>query len=288
MQERWIDRKRDWDHLAGMTHAQPAFFIGHGSPMTMITDNPERRFLEALGPLLERPKAILTITAHWESQGTTRISEGEFPRTIHDFRGFPQELYDMQYPAPLAAELHDKVLELAGDIPVRGDASWGFDHGVWGVLRPLFPAADIPVLAMSVNHSLSPEQHLELARRLAPLRRDGVMIVGSGNVVHNLRLYHATHGTKPDWATAFQDRINAAVIANDHAALTQFARDDQAAANAINSGEHYLPLLYAVGARLPEDEVGVFNDSIDGALSMTSYMLGNPSVLNEVAAPAAA
>lgn len=262
----------------------PALFVGHGSPMTMITDNPERRFLEALGPRLPRPTAIITVTAHWETRGTTRISDGDFPRTIHDFRGFPQELYDMQYPAPNSPELLDRIEALSGDIPVRRDANWGFDHGVWGVLLPMFPAADIPVVAMSVNHSLSPDQHLELAARLAPLRREGVMIVGSGNVVHNLRLYHAARGTKPQWAVDFQSRINAAVIANDHAALTRFARDDQAAANAINSGEHYLPLLYAVGARLPEDNAAVFNDSIDSALSMTSYLLGSTASLDALEA----
>ncbi|MCJ2181871.1 dioxygenase [Novosphingobium sp. 1949] len=256
--------------------------------MTMISDNPERRFMAALGARLPRPKAILAVTAHWETQGSTRITDGEFPRTIHDFRGFPQALYDMRYPAPNAPELQDRIEALAGDLPLRRDATWGFDHGVWGVLLPMFPAADIPVVAMSVNHSLTPDQHLELAGRLAPLRREGVMIVGSGNVVHNLRLYHASRGTRPDWASAFQQRINAAVLADDRAALTRFSPGDTAAANAINSGEHYLPLFYAVGARLPEDQAGVFNDSIDGALSMTSYLLGDTRVLAEATASLAA
>ncbi|MBT0669002.1 4,5-DOPA dioxygenase extradiol [Novosphingobium profundi] len=264
----------------------PSLFVGHGSPMTMITDNPERRFLEALGRALPRPKAILTVTAHWETRGATHFSAEEFPRTIHDFRGFPQELYEMLYPAATSPELQQAIAARAGDIPVRGDASWGFDHGVWGVLRPLFPEADIPVVAMSINHALTPEQHLTLAQRLAPLRREGVLIVASGNIVHNLRLWRGSQGTKPEWAVEFQQRINQAVIANDLAALTQFSREDQAAANAINSAEHYLPLLYAVGARLPEDQVGLFNDTIDSALSMTSYLLGDTRVLDEVALPA--
>ncbi|MBH0113133.1 4,5-DOPA dioxygenase extradiol [Novosphingobium sp. YJ-S2-02] len=271
-----------------MTQTMPSLFIGHGSPMTMITDNPERRFLEALGPRLPRPEAILTVTAHWETNGATHVSSGARPRTIHDFRGFPQELYDMQYPASGAPDLLDRIDALSGDLPVTRDASWGFDHGVWGVLRPLFPEADIPVVAMSVNHALSAEAHLELAARLAPLRREGVMIVGSGNVVHNLRLYHATHGTRPDWASEFQQRVTRAVIADDRAALTRFAPGDQAAAKAINSAEHYLPLLYALGAKLEGDEVGVFNDTLDGALTMTSYLFGDTAPLHALGEPAGA
>lgn len=262
-----------------MTQVMPALFVGHGSPMTMITDNPERRFLEALGPLLPRPSAILAVTAHWETSGATHISDGDFPKTIHDFRGFPQELYNMAYPAPNAPALQARIEELATSLPIRRDAGWGFDHGVWGVLRPLYPEADIPTVAMSLDRSLGAEAHLDLARRLAPLRREGVMIVASGNVVHNLRLWRAEQGTRPEWATGFQKRVNAAVIANDLDALTRFAPDDEAAAKAINSAEHYLPLLYAVGARLEGDEAGVFNDTVDGALSMTSYLIGDPAPL---------
>jgi 4,5-DOPA dioxygenase extradiol len=258
----------------------PALFVGHGSPMTVITDNPERRLLEALGPRLPRPEAILCVTAHWETQGATHVTAGAAPRTIHDFRGFPPELYAMRYVALGAEALVARVEALAGPQRIARDESWGFDHGVWGVLHPLFPAADIPVLAMSLDRALDPAGHLALGRALAPLRREGVMIVASGNVVHNLALWRASAGTRPDWAVSFQQRVNAAVVAGDETALTAFRSDDSAAQAAINSGEHYLPLLYPFGARAQGEPVTAFNDSIDGALSMTSYLFGDPALLD--------
>jgi len=261
----------------------PALFVGHGSPMTMITENAERRYLEALGPRLPRPEAILAVSAHWETEGRTHITDGDFPRTIHDFRGFPQALFDMRYPAPNAPALQARIEELAGPDRISRDVTWGFDHGTWGVLAMLFPEADIPVVAMSLDRSLGADQHLALARSLAPLRREGVMIVASGNVVHNLALWRSLAGTKPDWASSFQGRINRAVTTGDAQALTRFDADDEAASAAINSAEHYLPLLYAVGARLPDDTVTAFNDTIDGALSMTSYLFGDPDLLPEQA-----
>ncbi|MEP7221104.1 MAG: 4,5-DOPA dioxygenase extradiol [Novosphingobium sp.] len=261
-----------------MTSRQPALFIGHGSPMTMITDNPERSALMRLGTRLPAPKAILCISAHWETRGHTHLTAQHFPPTIHDFRGFPQELYDMRYPAPGSAELVEQVAGLIGRDRTVRDEDWGFDHGTWGVLQPMFPAANIPVVAMSLDRTLPPERHLELGAALAPLREQGVMIVGSGNVVHNLALWRQLAGTRPEWACEFQQRVNAAVLEADHAALTRFSPDDQAAAQAINSGEHYLPLLYAVGARLPGDEAAIFNDTIDGALSMTSVLFGDASL----------
>lgn len=175
----------------------------------------------------------------------------------------------MQYRAPGSAKLIARLEVLLGVQHVRPASDWGFDHGAWGVMQPMFPAADLPMIEMSLNRSLSPDQHLELAAKLAPLRDEGVLIVGSGNIVHNLGLWRQFAGTRPDLAVDFQSRVNFAVISGDHAALIRFEPGDIAAANAINSAEHYLPLLYPVGARLPGDEVGVFNDTIDGALSMT-------------------
>lgn len=185
----------------------------------------------------------------------------------------------MQYPAPGSPELVRRVAALLGESGVSRDDSWGFDHGSWGVVRPMYPDADVPMIQLSLNRSLTPEQHLGIAAKLAPLRDEGVLLVASGNVVHNLREYGRTRGTRPNWAVEFQDRITRAVEIDDHAALTTFAADDQAAALAINSAEHYLPLLYAVGVRLPGDAVGVFNDSIDGAISMTSYLIGDATLL---------
>jgi 4,5-DOPA dioxygenase extradiol len=265
-----------------MTNRLPALFLGHGSPMTVISDVPERAAWQALGKALPRPRAILCVSAHWETQGKSHVTTGDAPRTIHDFRGFPDELYAMQYPAPGSAELVERVVALIGEDRVQRDDSWGFDHGSWGVLQPMFPAADIPLVQLSLDRLAAPEEHLARAAALAPLRDEGVLIVASGNVVHNLALWRQFAGTSPDWAVSFQSRINAAVQAGDTAALTRFAPDDQAAGAAINSAEHYLPLLYAVGARLPGDEVGVFNDTIDGALSMTSYLFGDPALLKTV------
>lgn len=259
-----------------MTQRLPALFLGHGSPMTVITDSPERRAWQALGQTLPRPKAILVVSAHWETHGKTHVTVGAAPRTIHDFRGFPDELFAMQYPAPGSDELVARIEAL---LPgwIERDDSWGFDHGSWGVVQPMYPEADIPMVEMSLDRSLPPEAHLQIGAALAPLRDEGVLLIGSGNVVHNLALWRQFAGTRPDWAVEFQQRINEAITSGDHAALTQFAPIDEATARAINSGEHYLPLLYIAGARLPGDEIAVFNDSIDGALSMTSYVVGGPA-----------
>lgn len=262
-----------------MTARLPVLFVGHGSPMTMITDNAERTILGALGKVLPRPKAVLCITAHWETHGAVHVTADAQPPTIHDFRGFPPELYAMQYPAPGVPELVERVAALVGEARINRDTTWGFDHGTWGVLDLLFPGEYLPTVAMSLNRSLTPDEHLAVGAALAPLRDEGVLIVASGNVVHNLALYRPTKGTIPAWADLFRDRINAAVTADDHAALTHFSAADEPAAAAINSGEHYLPLLYAVGARLPGDQVGIFNDTVDGALSMTSYLFGDPAPL---------
>ncbi len=253
----------------------PALFLGHGSPMTVITDNPARRAFVALGAALPRPSAILCISAHWETRGQTHLTSGTAPRTIHDFRGFPPELYAMQYPAPGSPALVERIAGLLGEARVQRDDSWGFDHGAWGVLQPMYPACDVPTVQLSLDRSLDLAGHLALGQALAPLRDEGVLIVGSGNVVHNLALWRQTAGTRPDWAVSFQNRINLAMSDGTDAALTDLAPDDRAAAAAVNSGEHYLPLLYVAGARLPGDNAEIFSDTIDGALSMTSYWLSD-------------
>lgn len=260
--------------MGGMTTPLPVLFLGHGSPMTTITDGPERRAWQALGQALPRPKAILVITAHWETQGATHLTAGDHPRTIHDFRGFPQELFDLRYPAPGSTELVERTAALLGHDRVVRDESWGFDHGAWGVVQPMYPDADIPMVAMSLDRALSPRQHLALGERLCPLRDEGVLIVASGNIVHNLSLWRQSVGTVPDWADAFRHTVNAAVRDDDRETLVDM-EGDAAAALAVNSGEHYLPLLYAAGARLPDDDVVIFNDTVDGALSMTAVLLGD-------------
>ena len=278
----WVADCSARPHLQGMTQRLPTLFLGHGSPMTTISDVAERRAWQALGKVLPRPASILVISAHWETEGAVHVTAGDWPKTIHDFRGFPPELFALQYPAPGSAHLINRLEQLLGAQQVKPASDWGFDHGAWGVMQPMFPGADIPMIEMSLNRSLSPAQHLELAAKLAPLRDEGVLIVGSGNIVHNLGLWRQFAGTRPDWAVDFQGRVNAAVMAGDHVALTTFGPGDEAAAVAINSAEHYLPLLYPVGARLPGDEVGVFNDTIDGALSMTCYLIGDAALLKSV------
>ena len=269
-----------------MTQTLPVLFLGHGSPMTAITDGPERRAWQALGAAilraLPRPRAILAVTAHWETQGRTHVTAGAQPRTIHDFGGFPQALYDVRYPAPGSPELIARATDLLGADRVAPDETWGFDHGAWGVVQPMFPAADIPMVAMSLDRTLSADEHFALGRKLAPLRDEGVLIVASGNVIHNLALWRQAAGTRPDWASEFRARTNAAILSGDDAALLNFAPDDRNAALAINSGEHYLPLLYALGARREGDGTALFNDTLDGALSMTSVLIGDTSLLAEV------
>lgn len=258
-----------------MTQRLPALFLGHGSPMTVITDNAARDGFIALGKALPRPSAILCISAHYQTQGAAHVTGGAHPRTIHDFRGFPQELFDMQYPAPGSEALVDRVIALAGSGAVERSESWGFDHGTWGVLQPMFPACDVPTVAMSLDRSLDGEGHLALAARVAPLRDEGVLIVGSGNVIHNLSMWYEWARETPADILDFGQRVIDAVIAGDHAALTRFSPDDKAAALSINSAEHYLPLLYAAGARLPGDAVGVFNHDTADGLPMVSFVIGD-------------
>ncbi len=262
-----------------MTERLPALLLGHGSPMTVITDVPERRAMQQLGQALPRPKAILVVSAHWQTQGRTHLTAGPAPRTIHDFGGFPDELFAIQYPAPGSDWLVSRVANVLGEQRVARDESWGFDHGAWGVTRPMFPSADIPMVEMSLDRALDADGHLAIGRALAPLRDEGVLLIGSGNIIHNLALWRQSAGTQPAWAQEFRQRSNAAILAHDLSALTRFAPGDEGAAKAINSAEHYLPLLYVLGAKLPGDGAGLFNDTLDGSLSMTSVLLGDTALL---------
>ena len=247
--------------------------------MTVITDSPERRGLETLGRALERPEAIVVVTAHWETQGKTRVTAHPHPHTIHDFRGFPAELYQIEYAAPGAPDLAARIVDLLGEHRAELDHEYGLDHGVWGVLRPMFPDANVPVVALSLDRSLQAAGQLDIGRALAPLRNEGILLVGSGNIIHNLAHWRQLIGTRPEWAERFRQRINAALLNHDDRALIQFPEGDEDARLAVNSGEHYLPLLTMAGARLPGDGVGLFNDTIDGSLSMTSVLFGETGLL---------
>lgn len=271
---------------------QPVYFLSHGGGPWPWLEGPFRRAFDWLEASLvalpqqlpEVPRAVLAVSGHWEEPGFT-VSSASAPGMVYDYFGFPEHTYHIRYPAPGSPEVAARVVELAqaAGIPVGTDPARGFDHGTFSMLKPIWPEAEVPVVSLSLRADYDPAAHIALGRALAPLRDEGVLIVGSGNVIHNLALWRQYAGTQPDWALEFRDRINAAVTADDHAALTRFAPDDQAAAAAINSAEHYLPLLYIVGARLPGDAVGTFNDTVSGALSMTSYVIGDTAPLAAIA-----
>lgn len=251
--------------------ASPLLFVGHGNPMNAITDNPFRRTWARIAQTLPRPRHILCVSAHWETAAPA-VCSADPPVTIHDFGGFPAALYAQQYAAPGAPALAAQVQDLLGPHAVQLTPQWGLDHGAWCVLQSLFPQADVPVCQLSLARSLSPAAHLELARALAPLRQDGCLILCSGNIVHNLR--RLGPGAPPDWAVEFDDYVRIALANNDAAALVEFQRAGPCSNLAVPTLEHYLPLLYAVGARMAGDALITFNDAFDlGSLSMRSFVL---------------
>jgi len=256
----------------------PAYFIGHGSPMNAIEDNPYTRRL-ALIPmeLPETPKAILMISAHWLTRGTF-ISTAEHPETIHDFGGFADELFAVQYPAPGAVELAKKVMALAPE--VQADPNYGLDHGTWAVLRHIFPKADVPVTQLSIDYYQSPKYHFELGRKLSSLRDEGVLIVASGNVVHNLRMFFSSQGKQLPWATEFDNFIKEKLLAKDIEAILDFKSQGEAAALSVPSIDHFAPIFYVLGATRQDDKIEIIYEEVDGAVSMLSFRVGearNPS-----------
>lgn len=250
----------------------PAVFIGHGNPMYAIEESDFARGWQALGQRLPRPEAILCVSAHWETDGTAVTAMPE-SRTIHDFYGFPQPLFEVRYPAPGAPALTARVQALASEI--SPDQDWGLDHGTWAPLRHVFPAADIPVAQLSLNRALSPVAHLALAQRLAPLREEGILIVGSGNIVHNLRRAKWGDDNTPyDWAEAVDKVMADKLAANDSAALAAYPELHPQAMLAVPTPEHYLPMLYIQGVRQADDQIEFFNDQMDmGSVSMRSFIL---------------
>ena len=253
----------------------PAVFIGHGSPMNAIEDNAYTRAWAQLAGTLPRPRCVLAISAHWYVAGS-RVTAGPAPRTIHDFGNFPAALHQFSYPAPGDSRLAARVHELLAPTPVADDAGWGLDHGTWSVLCRVFPAADVPVVQLSIDERLTPAAHFALATRLAPLRDEGVLIVGTGNVVHNLDVFRGGAATgPPGWAARFEDRIHAAVATNDVAALIDAPEHAPDAALAVPDIDHYLPLLYVAATRRAGDAVAFPTRGVEfGAISMLSVRLG--------------
>jgi 4,5-DOPA dioxygenase extradiol len=251
----------------------PVLFVGHGSPMNAIEDNPFSHTWEEIGKQLPRPSAILCISAHWETPGT-QVTGMEHPRTIHDFGGFPRQLYEMQYPALGSPELARLTQSTVQKTLIRLDSNWGLDHGTWSVLARMFPAADIPVVQLSLDHTQRPEYHYALARELSTLRKRGVLVVGSGNIVHNLGLI-SFHNKPYDWAIEFDETIKQLILKGDHESIVHYEKLGQAAALSIPSNEHYLPLLYALALREAQEPVKFFTDQLAyGSLSMRSLWIG--------------
>lgn len=257
------------------TPPMPVLFLGHGSPMNAIEDNPFTRGWQAVGKDLPRPNAILCISAHWETRGTF-VTAMDKPRTIHDFGGFPEALFAVQYPAPGSQELAHATQEAVTKAHVEEDHRWGLDHGAWSVIMHLFPKADIPVVQLSLDRGLSPQQHFALAQELAVLRRKGVLIVGSGNMVHNLGVIDWRNPDSGyDWALEANARMKELIMNGDFSRLIDFRQQGQAFQLSIPTPEHYLPLLYTLGLKSTGEEVAVFNDrTVMGSISMTSLKLG--------------
>ena len=253
---------------------QPALFLGHGSPMNALEDSPLTRTWTALGRRLPRPRAVLCVSAHWETKGVL-VTGAEHPRTIHDFHGFPQALYDIRYPAPGDPELAKAIETRLAAFRARADLDgWGLDHGTWSVLRFMFPQADVPVLQLSLDTRRNPAQHYEVGKALAGLRDEGVLILGTGNIVHNLRLYNPQLTEALPWAQRFDDTVIDRIRDSDHAALIDYMHLAPEAALAVPEPDHYLPLLYVLAVRRPDEAAEIFNNQVVASLSMTSVAFG--------------
>jgi 4,5-DOPA dioxygenase extradiol len=259
-----------------MTTTMPAVFFGHGNPMNALARNAWTEGWAAVGASIPRPKAVLCVSAHWYLPATLVTAQAS-PRTIHDFGGFPRELYEVQYPAPGSPELASRVRELLAPAAVGADARWGLDHGTWSVLCHVFPKADVPVVQLSIDETQPAAFHYDLAKRLAPLRAEGVLIAGSGNVVHNLHAYAwGRHPVEPlDWAMRFDARARALMLANDHAPLVEYESLGRDATLSAPTPDHYLPLLYVIAQRGEGDEVTFPVEGFDGgSISMLSVRVG--------------
>jgi 4,5-DOPA dioxygenase extradiol len=253
----------------------PVLFLGHGSPMNALEDNEFSRGWRNMARNLPRPAAILCISAHWETRGTF-VTGMEKPRTIHDFGGFPQELFAVRYPAPGSSELVLATQQAVTSAHIHVDHEWGLDHGAWSVIMHLFPKADIPVVQMSLDRDLSPRQHLDLAAQLRMLRRKGVLIVGSGNIVHNLGIidWKRPDGGH-DWALEANEKLKGLILSNDHGKLAAHGSLGRAVQLAIPTAEHYLPLLYVLAQKEQDEKIDLFNDRVVmGSISMTSLVIG--------------
>lgn len=269
------DLWRFGENLEEQEQKMPLLFIGHGSPMNGIEDNMFSQTWAKLGREITQPKAVLCISAHWYTQGT-KVTAMEAPPTIHDFGGFPPELFAVQYPSPGDAALARETAALVKNTAVELDHEWGLDHGTWTVVRHMYPQANIPVLQLSIDYTKKPQYHYALAKELAVLRKKGVLIIGSGNLVHNLR---AIDWQLPengyDWAVETNEKFKELILRNDHPALIDYEKLGQGARLSIPTPEHYLPVLYTLGLKEENEQASFFNDKmVMGSISMTSVKIG--------------
>jgi 4,5-DOPA dioxygenase extradiol len=259
-----------------MPDVMPAIFFGHGNPMNALLKNAYTQAWAAIGNSLPRPRAVLAVSAHWYVPATA-VTASIAPRTIHDFGGFPPELYEVEYPAPGDLWLAGRVQNLLAPLAVEPDERWGLDHGTWSVLCHVFPRADIPVVQLSIDERQPPEFHYQLGRRLAPLRDEGVLIIGSGNIVHNLHTYAwGRHRVEPfDWAVRFEEQARASMLSGNDAPLVAYESLGRDATLSVPTPEHYLPLLYVLALRREGEQVSFPVEGVDGgSVSMLTVRVG--------------
>lgn len=269
----------DWTKGLGEEEVKmPVLFIGHGSPMNAIEDNEFSQRWQQMGNEIPTPKAVVVVSAHWLTKGTL-VTAMPNPKTIHDFGGFPQALFDVQYPAPGSPELATEIQKLITNPVVELDHDWGLDHGTWSVVKHMYPDADIPVLQLSIDYYKPAAYHYELAKQLLSLRKKGVLIIGSGNMVHNLRMVAWDKLNEPeygyDWALEMNDIFKNKISNGFHKELIQYEKLNKAATLAIPHPDHYYPLLYILALQTDNDKVTFFNDkAVGGSLTMTSVKIG--------------
>jgi 4,5-DOPA dioxygenase extradiol len=272
--QRLNDLKNFSEGLPTQEKKTPLLFVGHGSPMNAIEENEFNKKWEALGNEIEKPTAILCISAHWETNGTF-VTAMEIPRTIHDFYGFPNELFNVEYPAPGNVSLALETKQTINKTEVMLDNEWGLDHGTWSVLKHFYPNADVPVVQLSIDHNKPAKWHYELAKEISCLRNKGVLIMGSGNIVHNLSLvdwHNPNNGY--DWAINISEKFKSLIEENNHEELINYSNLGKEAQLAIPTPEHFLPLLYVLALKGKDETINFFNDSIVmGSLSMTSLLI---------------
>ena len=268
---------KKWADTAQNTSRLPVLFLGHGSPMNAIEENSFVAAFRKVSAEIAAPKAILCISAHWETKGTF-VTAMQNPRTIHDFGGFPKELFEVQYPAPGNPKLAGEIASLVQKTSIEMDHAWGLDHGAWSVIKHLYPNANIPVVQLSLDYTKPPQYHYELAKELSMLREKGILIIGSGNIVHNLglvawdKLNKGPYGY--DWAIEANAKMKAFMQQGDYSSLIHYARQGKAFELSIPSPEHYLPLLYTLALQKKNEPITFFNDEpVGGSLSMTSVKI---------------